>query len=235
MALRTKYRRRRLEAASGGLAAREGGAMNLKLSSSLGMLIGERNVPGEVDALAMSAHAGRYVWAMARCEGQRLVDLGCGVGYGSFLLSWTAGEVTGIDIDVGAITYARENFKDVRYLVGDLSDPHFLPQADIAVCFEVLEHLPAPEPLLEAVFQRYPRALFSFPNPLLQGSHVNPHHVQDWPLRTLKRKIREAGGGRMSVWHQALRSAAVIRGGRPWAGTWLVDVRSRRERLRSSP
>ena len=44
--------------------------------------------------------------------------------------------------------------------------------------------------------------LISFPNPIGSGSHINPHHVVDWPLVTLKRKLREAGAGTLKVYRQ---------------------------------
>jgi len=200
--------------------------MNMRYVPIRGTLIGERTIPGMVAAWGMSTHAARYLWAMRRVEHCRVADLGCGTGYGSYLLSWSgATSVTGIDIGDDAIAYAREHYPGVEYRVGDLMDEKTLPDADVAVCFEVLEHVDAPERVITAALSRYDHILVSMPNPLLGGSHLNPHHIQDWPLAKLKQQLRSAGAAHIKTYHQVGRSFSVHRGGPFWASNWLLDVR----------
>lgn len=200
--------------------------MNMRYVPIRGLLIGERTIPGAVRGWGMSVHAGRYLWAMPRVEGCTVADLGCGTGYGSYLLSWSgARSVTAVDISPDAIAYAGEHYSGVEYRVGDLTDPDALPQADVAVCFEVLEHIPSPERVLAAAMSRYDRLLLSLPNPLLGGSHLNPHHIQDWPLGKLKRQLRIAGAKHISTYHQRGRNFGLHRGGPPWAATWVLEAR----------
>ncbi len=92
------------------------------------------------------------------------------------------------------------------------------------MCFEVLEHISDAPKLLAAVAERLPRLLLSVPNPLVGGSHINPHHVNDWPLSSLKGLLRSAGAKRMRAYHQHVRGYRVTRGAAPWHGTWLLDV-----------
>ena len=171
-------RRRRMHELSG----REGGVANRKLNEDLGHLAAERLVPGlDAPALHMAQHAARYAWALRLCEDRRVLDVGCGVGYGSYMLSWVARSVTAFDVDPSAIAMARERYADVDYRLADVTSAG-IPDADVAVCFEVLEHVSDPRAVLRAVIAAAPVSVFSFPNPLLAGSHLNPHHVSDWPL-----------------------------------------------------
>jgi len=218
--------RQRRRAAQQQLAQQEGGRMNMRYVPVRGVLIGERTIPGAVSGWGMAHHAGRYLWAMPRVEGCRVADLGCGTGYGSYLLSWSgATSVTALDISPDAIAYAREHYPGVDYRVGDLADAETLPEAEVAVCFEVLEHIRSPERVLAAALSRYERLLLSLPNPLFGGSHLNPHHVQDWPLRKLKQQLRIAGAKHIKTYHQLGRGFGVRRGGPPWAAGWDLEVR----------
>lgn len=199
-------------------------------STSLGVPATERMVPGGNASPYMVEHVGRYLWAMKIASGRDVVDLGCGEGYGTFLLSWTASSAQGFDISASAIEAARKRYPGARYDTADICDAGKLPAASLAVCFEVLEHLHEPEALLAAAAERYPRLLISFPNPLVGGSHINPHHVNDWPLSTLKRKLRQAGATRLTGYHQRGHPRprgdyVVRRGAISWNATWVFDVR----------
>jgi SAM-dependent methyltransferase len=197
---------------------------NFVLNERLGVLAAERMVPGNNASPHMIQHIARYLWAMARVRGCRVIDLGCGDGYGSELLSWVCPEVIGIDIDEGALTAARARYQHPQFYVGDLTDPTSIPQGQVAVCFEVIEHLPDPKKLLAAVSERVPRLLMSVPNPLVSGSHINPHHVNDWPKSFVKTNLRNVGAKRIRAYNQGLRRYDVRRFAAGHHGTWLFDV-----------
>jgi 2-polyprenyl-3-methyl-5-hydroxy-6-metoxy-1,4-benzoquinol methylase len=103
---------------------------------------GERVVPGLVDADLYNEHFARYAFATRLAAGRRVLDAGCGSGYGSAELARVAGAVTAIDFSEDAISFARQNFQaaNLGYEVGDCLS---LPQGpfDLIVAFEVIEHL----------------------------------------------------------------------------------------------
>lgn len=200
---------------------------NYAVNERLGIKAAERIVPGANASPYMVQHVARYLWAMAACRGLRAVDLGCGDGYGTFMLSWVASEATGLDVDARAVEHAGRTYPGPAYRCADLTDPASIPTADVGVCFEVLEHVSTAPDMLIAVGQRLPRLLLSVPNPLVGGSHINPHHVNDWPFTSLKRLVRAAGAKRMRAYHQHVRGYRVGRHAAPWHGTWLLDVRFR--------
>lgn len=206
------------------LDGQEGGVANRVLNEELGHLAAERLVPGVyAPARDMAQHAARYSWAMRLCGGQRVLDVGCGVGYGSYMLSWVADSVTAFDVDEEAIATARATYPGVDYRLADVTTGE-IPGGDVAVCFEVLEHVSDPWAVLRAVIAASPTALFSFPNPLLAGSHMNPHHLNDWPLPTFRAELRRAGAGSVTMYRQGLRTTSIKRGGTPSAAVWIAHV-----------
>ncbi len=198
-------------------------------TSAVGVQAAERIVPGANASPYLIEHVARYLWAMNLARGQDVVDLGSGEGYGTQLLGWAARSACGVDISESAVAHARAKYPEISYEVADLCTGENLPPAGLATCFEVLEHLEDPRALLRTAASRYPRVLLSFPNPLAGGSHINPHHLNDWPIRTLRRELRRAGARRVNVYHQRgfpRRGAyyGVRRGAHTWHATWLFDV-----------
>lgn len=105
---------------------------------------GERVVPGQVDADLWNEHFARYAFVAALAENRRVLDAGCGTGYGSAELARTAAEVAGIDLAPDAIAFAREQFSawNLRFTAASCVDLPFSDASfDLVVCFEVIEHL----------------------------------------------------------------------------------------------
>ena len=58
---------------------------------------GERVVPGQTDVDLMNEHLARYGFAESLVAGKRVLDAGCGVGYGSARLARSPDRVVGLD------------------------------------------------------------------------------------------------------------------------------------------
>jgi SAM-dependent methyltransferase len=138
--------------------------------------------------LISAHHLHRYALAAQLCRGLRVLDLACGVGYGSELLAaGGAAAVEGVDIDPGAIAVARESYdrEEIEFGVEDaLERLHRVdPEAtDVIVAFEALEHLPRlPDILtrLEDLAVAGVRLLLSVPNSRAFGE-VNEFHLTDF-------------------------------------------------------
>jgi len=106
---------------------------------------GERLIPGQVDADLWNEHLSRYAFAASLCRGtERVLDAGCGSGYGSGVLGKVASSVIGVDSSEGAVAYAIEHYATdkVRFKVGACE---CLPEEDgafdLVIGFEVIEHL----------------------------------------------------------------------------------------------
>lgn len=112
---------------------------------------GERVVPGQVDADLWNEHFARYLFAARLARGKRVIDLGCGAGYGSAELARTATSVLGIDLSNDAVDWARTQYpqSNIRFEQASCeATPAQDASIDLAVAFEVIEHLEQPEKLL---------------------------------------------------------------------------------------
>ncbi|KKM08854.1 hypothetical protein SY88_22405 [Clostridiales bacterium PH28_bin88] len=155
---------------------------------------GERLVPHlEHTAELFVKHMSRYLLAQSPCKGKRILDAGCGAGYGAaFLAANGARAVVGIDISPEAIAYARENFQaaNLVFQVGDCCNLRFPDhEFDGVVAMEIIEHLDRyPQFLAEVKRVLKPGGflLVSTPNKEVwspqQPQPVNPHHVIEFTL-----------------------------------------------------
>lgn len=117
---------------------------------------GERCVPWVNAPELIYEHYHRYLFASRFVAGKRVLDLASGEGYGVDLLSQTAADVVGIDIDSAAVEHARLHYvrPNVRYTTGSILelDRQFAAGSfDVVTCFEAIEHVVEHERLLEGV------------------------------------------------------------------------------------
>ena len=105
---------------------------------------GERYVPGTEGEIAQE-HWHRYLFARRFVVGKRVLDAACGEGYGTALLSETAADVVGVDIDGRTIEHARERYggrSNARFVQGSVTTlPLADASVDVIVSFETIEHL----------------------------------------------------------------------------------------------
>jgi len=104
---------------------------------------GERFTPDCVREIWYE-HWHRYVFAQHFVENKTVLDLACGEGYGSFLLSQKAKHVIGMDVSKQSVEHAQENYvrPHLEYRVGNAAQIELADGAvDAVVSFETIEHL----------------------------------------------------------------------------------------------
>jgi SAM-dependent methyltransferase len=114
----------------------------------------ERIRPDETEAGVVALHEKRYAFALPWCRGKEVLDVACGVGYGSALLASEATRVVGGDVDDESIDYARTRYEasNVEFLVLDaMALPFGDATFDVVCSFETIEHLPDRETYLGEV------------------------------------------------------------------------------------
>lgn len=133
---------------------------------------GERQVAPHLDGIRRD-HVARYEFAVRQLEGlglhgARVIDIACGVGYGSWIMATRArARVLGIDAFVPAIDYARQHWSagdpqypfaatkqdlwcagTANYLCATAQEVELPTEQDLAVCFETIEHLTEQDALI---------------------------------------------------------------------------------------
>lgn len=130
------------------------------------MKFGERQVSPTLAGIRKD-HVARYEWAAKLLLAKsRVIDYACGVGYGTRILADAGHKARGYDQDAEALAYADQHYAapGAQFIVGNGNAPGPLPESDVAICFETVEHLEDPRPLLKALRRAAPVLLASVPN-----------------------------------------------------------------------
>ena len=92
-------------------------------------------------------HLATYKYCIPFVNRKRVLDYGCGSGYGTALISEHSLEVTGIDISSEAIEYAQSQYSapNLKYMRIDPAEVAPLPfpdsSFDVVLSFQVIEHV----------------------------------------------------------------------------------------------
>lgn len=119
------------------------------------------------------------------------VDIGCGVGYGTHMLTSNKIDTLGIDSDKDVIRTARERYPNLRnhFVVGSIFNlPFETKTVDSIVCFEVLEHLSSVELALKEIYRVLKHGglfIFSSPNKAAFTTD-NPYHINEKTLEEMQ-------------------------------------------------
>jgi SAM-dependent methyltransferase len=152
-------------------------------------LTGERTLPDVPEEnYWYRRHLAVYEWIGARTIGKRVVDMACGEGYGSEVLSRSAASVVGVDANPEAheharLRYPRRNLRFERDLAERFAEP-----CDAVVFLQTIEHVQNPGEILEhfkAMLAPGGIAYVSTPNLLTLAppgaeKSENPWHVREY-------------------------------------------------------
>ncbi len=163
---------------------------------------GERVIPGEVDVDLFNEHMARYTFAARLARGKRVLDAGCGTGYGSMELAHVGSLVIGTDIAAEAVQFAREHYRtaNVHFVQASCGRlPHPNSFFDLVVAFEVIEHLEEWRAFLREVRRVLaPSGQFivSTPNRLYYAESrgaegANPFHVHEFEFEEFRSALGE--------------------------------------------
>jgi ubiquinone/menaquinone biosynthesis C-methylase UbiE len=85
----------------------------------------------------------RYRWASQYCRGRDVLDIPCGMGWGTSLIT-APRSLTGVDLNVDAISEANRRYaRKAKFIVGDMGRLEFEDSSfDVVCCLEGIEHVP---------------------------------------------------------------------------------------------
>ena len=165
-------------------------------------LTGERTVPGiPEENYWFRRHQAAYLRLVDRCVGARVLEAGCGEGYGAALLAGSARLVVGLDYDAITAAHVAARYPQVHVVRGNLV--HLpLPDGalDVVANLQVIEHLwDQPGFLAECFRVLRPGGLLlvSTPNRITfspgRDTPLNPFHTRELAAAELAELLIDAG------------------------------------------
>ena len=156
----------------------------------------ERIVPDQLEsgeatgADTLRLHRDRYAFAGRHLPaGGTVLDLACGVGYGSQMLAsqYAGRRLVGADLSRGALRHATAHYRSATtaFVQGDGAGWVRAGSIDGAVSLETLEHVPDPGALFaDLVAAVRPGGVFVASVPVTPSVDANPHHRTDFTERS---------------------------------------------------
>jgi SAM-dependent methyltransferase len=177
-------------------------------TSSLERIIPEQTIEqGATGAETLKLHLERYNFAARHLRPGTVLDIACGVGYGTAVLSAQPGiaRAVGVDIDAAAVLYAASRYAaaTTEFVHSDamLFNPGEL--FDNVVSLETIEHVPDPVLLVRRLVSFLkPGGLLIGSVPVTLSTDANPHHASDFTERSFRRLGGAAGLREISSFRQ---------------------------------
>jgi SAM-dependent methyltransferase len=169
-------------------------------ADSLERLVPDQLAPRDLtggEALRISLE--RYEFAARHARAGRLLDIACGVGYGTRLLADRGAgriEALGVDLSPEAIDYARARYggERTRFLAADARTFDDPSRFDTIVSIETIEHLPRPADFVARLVRLLrPGGLLVASVPTTPSVDANPHHLHDFSARSFRRLLAPHG------------------------------------------
>lgn len=161
---------------------------------------GERILPaqqGEI-SIVFSRHRFAYEYVQPFVQDKTVIDVGCGTGYGCKTLAEKAKLVCGIDYDEEAVSYCNKNYAapNIQYIEMDANSLKLDTQFDIAVTFQVIEHMQNLDKFVEQLKQVVkPDGLIFISTPNVKQpqkeKEANPFHFNEMNYTQFQELISE--------------------------------------------
>jgi len=145
-------------------------------------------------------HLARYEFAKKYVKNKVILDIACGTGYGSFILSNSgAKKVIGGDISKEAVAYSKENYKRKNLLFKKMSCENIKVKdnsIDVVVSFETIEHIKNYRKFLAEISRVLKKGgifICSSPNKKITSPYTkkpsNKYHIKEFYIDELKKEI----------------------------------------------
>ncbi len=161
---------------------------------------GERIVPGAENCEPLFAdkmymeHSARYKLASKFAKGAKILDIGCGVGYGSAILADAGAQsVTAFDLSAEAIEHARAFYArpNIKFETGDATAFSYEDKFDLIVCFELIEHVPNPDKTFECIMSCLAEdGILVMSTPRALEEKRNDFHIHEFAADEFESKFR---------------------------------------------
>jgi 2-polyprenyl-3-methyl-5-hydroxy-6-metoxy-1,4-benzoquinol methylase len=173
---------------------------NLIQGSSL-----ERIIPENIESTdtfnheTLLLHLARYKFAQNYITSGFVLDIACGVGYGSAYIAENCPNVQhimGVDLDIQTIKYAQTKYAHpkIDFIQGDATKFEAPQVCETIISLETLEHLPAPQDFLKHLIQFLsPTGTLIVSVPTTFSTDANPYHLSDFTPKSFRKIITNLG------------------------------------------
>lgn len=145
----------------------------------------ERHDPsGKSDYLSVQ-HVERYNFALDYIqENDVVLDIACGVGYGTYLMSQTGAKVIGNDYDKDTIELAKRAYPNLDFGVANALDlPYEDNSFDVVITFETIEHVDDGDKFLREMHRVLkPGGVFICSTPNVSFTSHPPYHIKEYEI-----------------------------------------------------
>jgi ubiquinone biosynthesis O-methyltransferase len=142
-------------------------------------------------------HMRRYETATRYVKGKRVLDIACGTGYGSQILSHAGAiAVVGVDICSETIKYAKKHYQEsnVEFVCANAEQFEWCQQFDVVVSFETIEHVFHPDRFLDQLRSlMVPEGKLLLSVPLGETRHIDRYHLHAFSQDDMFALIEKAG------------------------------------------
>lgn len=165
-------------------------------------LTGERTLPGlPHENYWFRRHEAAYQYVASLVTGCKVVDIGCGEGYGTATLASRATTVIGLDYDRATVRHAAHTYPGAWFIVANLAAlPIADASIDIVITMQVIEHVWDHAQFLRQctrVLRSGARLVVTTPNRLTfspgRDQPLNPFHSREFTAEELAALVTQAG------------------------------------------
>ncbi len=176
--------------------------LQVKVSLPATWGLGERLVPDQMacdptSRRIVEINFHHYEIAGHYARGKKVLDIACGVGYGSQILHLAgASKVVGVDVCPDTIQYAQQHYSafGIEFVCSEAEQFEYPELFDVVVSFETLEHLRYPEKFLERIRSYLtPKGEFLLSVPLGETRHFDPYHLHKYTKGEIFALLEKAG------------------------------------------
>ncbi len=177
----------------------------------------ERIIPKKVDRSSFYLeHIQRYRFCKRYVAKKLVLDVGCGVGYGSYeLTKLGASFVNAVDIDKASIRYATKNYSNpkIRFEQSDALNLSFTNNSfDVIISMEVIEHVKNVNLFLREILRVLKPngyCILSTPNRLQYRAGTSLYHEKEFSVPELKKQL-SAHGVFCKIYGQKIKSKKFV-------------------------
>lgn len=140
-------------------------------------------------------HLSAYEYAAQFVKEKKVLELGCGEGYGTVLLAQSASKICALDYSKTAIEKAKKNYQvnNLEFICRDVNRLNFEPDSfEVIVAFQFIEHLKKPEPIFLSISNLLKSpGIFLSSTPNKKASLVQqPYHFKEYDKDELQQTLK---------------------------------------------